>query len=579
MDDVESEHRATAAPTRPRPRWSAPGPGSWVLDSSHVPRPLCHFTAAVYPDAFMRGLRESHERYGSLIESNDVALVGGFLYQRLRTVGQGPEDGGPPPEQEFRRLLAEDPALRERMATAETALAERRWRADLAEWDTVVAPALRALHRALAEVNVRTVDDPGLAAHLDRCAQALTEGFFQHHRYDAAALLPVGDLVVHAVRWTGLSPAEVLACLAGSSPVTEGAPDELADLVAALQDDADSLAPVLDEWLPPEETLSRLLGSPEPVGTHAGRYLTALAALPVDGQDVVAEPGSLEAPGLVLARLRAALRSGDAGATDAADAAAAATARVRAAVPPGARAEFDDLLAEARLVYRLREERSVHADRLLGSVTRTAVLEAGHRLHQHGVLEDPEDAVDLAPDELRLLLLDAEGPTRDEVARRAHWRRTATYRDMPAAFGAPSHHTPASWLPPAAARVHEAMGFAITAMLRDAGRPPGDRTLHGLGVSAGSYEGTARVLAGSSELGRVQPGDVLVTTVTGPAFNLVLPRLGAIVTDRGGLLSHAAIVAREFGVPAVVGCQDATLLVPDGAWVRVDGATGAVTLL
>jgi pyruvate,water dikinase len=319
------------------------------------------------------------------------------------------------------------------------------------------------------------------------------------------------------------------------------------------------------------------------VGPRAGRYLAALAALPVDGQDVVAEPGSLEAPGLVLARLRAALRPEDpAYSTESGDAAAAATAttaRVRAAVPAEARAEFDDLLAEARLVYRLREERSVHADRLLGSVARAAVSEAGHRLHERGMLEDPADAVDLAPDEVRLLLLEGCGPTRDEVARRVHGRRTATYRDMPASFGPPPHLAPARWLPAAAARVHEALGFALAAMLRDAGRPPGDRTLHGLGVSPGAYEGIARVLGGSSELGRVQPGDVLVTSVTGPAFNLVLPRLGAIVTDRGGLLSHAAIVARESGVPAVVGCQDATVLIPDGAWVRVEGATGTVTVL
>jgi len=102
--------------------------------------------------------------------------------------------------------------------------------------------------------------------------------------------------------------------------------------------------------------------------------------------------------------------------------------------------------------------------------------------------------------------------------------------------------------------------------------------LHGLGVSSGSYEGTARVIASAGELSRIQVGDVLVAPTTGPAFNLVLPRLGALVTDRGGLLSHAAIVAREFGIPAVVGCSDASEVVPDGARVRVDGAAGTVTV-
>jgi pyruvate,water dikinase len=115
-------------------------------------------------------------------------------------------------------------------------------------------------------------------------------------------------------------------------------------------------------------------------------------------------------------------------------------------------------------------------------------------------------------------------------------------------------------------------------VLQDAALSGSAQSVRGLGVSAGSYEGTARVLAGPHELGRVQPGDVLVAPSTGPAFNLVLPRLGAIVTDRGGLLSHAAIVAREFGIPAVVGCQDATRLLRDGARVLVDGASGTVSL-
>ena len=98
-------------------------------------------------------------------------------------------------------------------------------------------------------------------------------------------------------------------------------------------------------------------------------------------------------------------------------------------------------------------------------------------------------------------------------------------------------------------------------------------------MSPGVYEGTARVIRGTSEFGRIEPGDVLVTNSTTTAFNIVLPLLGAIVTDRGGLLSHAAIVAREFGIPGVVGCTDATAVLPDGALVRVDGTAGEVQVI
>jgi len=74
-------------------------------------------------------------------------------------------------------------------------------------------------------------------------------------------------------------------------------------------------------------------------------------------------------------------------------------------------------------------------------------------------------------------------------------------------------------------------------------------------------------------------GDVLVTASTTEAFNILLPLLGGIVTDNGGLLSHAAIVSREYGIPGVVGTREATERIADGIRVRVDGDAGEVTML
>jgi pyruvate,water dikinase len=109
--------------------------------------------------------------------------------------------------------------------------------------------------------------------------------------------------------------------------------------------------------------------------------------------------------------------------------------------------------------------------------------------------------------------------------------------------------------------------------------PNTDTVLTGLAVNSGVYEGPARLVNGSADFGRIRQGDVLVARMTSPYFNVVLPMLGAIVTDRGGQLSHAAIVAREYGIPGIVGTRDATAKIPDGARVRVDGTTGEVRLL
>jgi pyruvate,water dikinase len=103
--------------------------------------------------------------------------------------------------------------------------------------------------------------------------------------------------------------------------------------------------------------------------------------------------------------------------------------------------------------------------------------------------------------------------------------------------------------------------------------------LRGLAASPGVYEGPARLISGASEFDRIVSGDVLVTQSTTEAFNILLPLLGALVTDSGGLLSHSAIVAREYGIPGVVGTREATERIADGVRVRVDGGAGEVTVL
>ena len=103
--------------------------------------------------------------------------------------------------------------------------------------------------------------------------------------------------------------------------------------------------------------------------------------------------------------------------------------------------------------------------------------------------------------------------------------------------------------------------------------------MRGISVSTGQYEGYARVIERIDDLHQLQKGEVLVTRSTSTAFNFVLPLVGAIVTDRGGLMSHAAIVAREYGLPGLVGCQVAVQTIPNGARVRVDADKGEVILL
>ncbi|WP_159700524.1 PEP-utilizing enzyme [Arthrobacter sp. 18067] len=101
--------------------------------------------------------------------------------------------------------------------------------------------------------------------------------------------------------------------------------------------------------------------------------------------------------------------------------------------------------------------------------------------------------------------------------------------------------------------------------------------LTGVGASTGIVQGPARLVHGPDEFSRFQSGDVLVCRTTDPAWTPLFGMASAVVTQTGGMLSHAAIVAREYGIPAVLGVRDALEMLVDGTHLTVDGAQGTVT--
>jgi pyruvate,water dikinase len=103
--------------------------------------------------------------------------------------------------------------------------------------------------------------------------------------------------------------------------------------------------------------------------------------------------------------------------------------------------------------------------------------------------------------------------------------------------------------------------------------------LKGIAASNGVAEGTVRVVQGIQDIGRFQEGDILVAVVTEPSMVMMMNRAAAIVTDKGGLTTHAAIVSRELGIPCVTSTHTATTTLKDGMKVRVDGTRGEIYAL
>src|SRR5262245_21769585 len=537
----------------PKLRFDPPGPGFWELDPVHFPRPTTRYWTEVHPPAFRRGTSEFARGYGMLIDGLTMAYVNGFGYKAVV----------PAPEAE----------VPNRFARAEEVLRTRYWREQLRDWNESIKPASFKAHRALQSVDPDALSDEALAAHLTRCRDHHAEMIYQHMRFTAAAVVPTGDFLAHVGEWTGLPPAELLGLMRGTSPVSAGASAELGRMVEAVKGDprAQKLLASSDD---PARVLDALRALDGGTGAAVSAYLDLVGYRLLDGFDI-SNPCALELPDALLRAIRIAVSGKRADASDVEE----KIAEVRAKVPEPRRAEFDQLLEEARLTYPIRDERGVFSDIWASGLMRRAALAAGRRLAAKGRIHEAEHCVDAGLEEMRALL-SGGGPSADELASRAAFRAAHSAKDAPPTLGPPPPPPPdPSGLPPAVARLMRATGVALGAVFGSSQEQHEERKLRGLAASKGVYEGPARRVSHPSEFDRIVKGDVLVTQSTTEAFNILLPLLGAIVTDSGGLLSHSAIVAREYGIPGVVGTREATERIADGVRVRVDGNRGEVTVL
>jgi phosphoenolpyruvate synthase/pyruvate phosphate dikinase len=125
-------------------------------------------------------------------------------------------------------------------------------------------------------------------------------------------------------------------------------------------------------------------------------------------------------------------------------------------------------------------------------------------------------------------------------------------------------------------RVLTSDGEAVEGTYRRAGVPAG--ALTGLPVSAGTVEGRARVILDMAEA-EFEAGDILVTAFTDPSWTPAFVAIAGLVTEVGGLMTHGAVIAREYGLPAVVGVEHATRLIRDGQRIRVHGTDGYIEIM
>jgi rifampicin phosphotransferase len=243
-----------------------------------------------------------------------------------------------------------------------------------------------------------------------------------------------------------------------------------------------------------------------------------------------------------------------------------AVAQARGALAHQARRrkQFEQLLATARRYARLREEIVAHFT-LGWPALRRAALRLGDELVEAGVLDNPHDIFYLSHGEVTAM--QRPGPPtglRAQVAERRQTWESQRKLVAPLVLG----HIPHALL----------QGLNELEAALAPGAATSSAALRGLPASPGQTTGHVRIIRSPAEFDRLEAGDVLVAPATTPAWTPLFARAAAVITDTGGVLAHTSIVAREYGIPAVVGTVDATVRLRDGQTVRVDGTTGVIEL-
>ncbi len=227
---------------------------------------------------------------------------------------------------------------------------------------------------------------------------------------------------------------------------------------------------------------------------------------------------------------------------------------------------FRQVLAGAQQYLPITEDHNFWIDQQGLSVQRVPVLEAGRRLAAAGRIAAADDVFFLAYDELVDALRGGKGSLHELVERRRREREESRHLKPPLALGTP---------PPPEAAEDPMMSKFFGGLPPESSDP---RVIRGNAASTGIITAEARVIQSLDEADRLKPGEVLVCPSTMPAWTPLFALASAVVTDHGGILSHTAIVAREYGIPAVVGTKSATSLIRDGQQITVDGAAGSIRL-
>jgi phosphohistidine swiveling domain-containing protein len=523
----------------------------WSWDQAHRPKPLTPLTGALDAPALSGGFTRAAHALSLPLNAFRTAILNQYWYMSAEFLSS--------PQETAARLMQLQGGIMEKSARA------------LDDWNDLYLPEVLRLNERLREYPYAEADLRQLADFLDE-VRAMRERQYEIH-----------SLIVFPVVLAAGAFAQFYEGMIGHPENNEhyqmlgGYPNKTVEAGQALfrlvQEAPASVAETIQSI--PAGELQAELGK-----TAAGREFRARldAYLDVYGWRSDAfefmDPSWREDPTPVLYILKGYLSEGT---TDPGEQQAKAAAARESLVAEtleelaGDEAQvntFRSLLRAASTYLPIQENHNFYIDQMNTVLMRLPLLELGRRLQSAAALDEVDDVFFLTDSELRDAAVSRDtrslAPLVEE--RRRDWQRWS--RIVPPLFVGTAL--------PAGSPTTDVLARFFGGGLVEGSRDP--RVLTGTGASRGVASGTAKVVRQLNESDKLEPGDVLVCPMTMPAWTPLFSIASAVVADSGGVLSHCAIVAREYGIPCVVATVVGTQRIRDGQRLTVDGAKGVVRI-
>ncbi|NEA37478.1 PEP-utilizing enzyme [Streptomyces sp. SID13031] len=533
-----------------------PPPGNWILDPVHYPRPLTPLFESIFAPLVSKVSGEVFAEYGVFARSIELKSIYGWPYVRVVPLS----DIAAPslPGALIGLATRVHPQLRDRTSASEFALTRNLPAKHVADWQQTVAPTALAFLSNLSDQRIQSFSNDKLRGSLTVALEQLELVMVSNYQTDFAHLIPLArfvNMMRHHHGWDDATSLVLVHSGADSRALYPAAMENLASEFAQNDSVEERLRSVGSgglDWVAGSDENARRVWE-----DHRKRWSFTLLGYDLD------EPTLGELPALERRTLIAILDG--------------ARERPRKALGDSTALSNSERaqLIDAQKWFHIREQGESVKAGVLGAI-RVLALEIGRRLEVASVVPHAQTALYFTIDELRSACLDATAVAGSIPSDRENERKRRSAETPEREFGRPTKRDPdLRWLPKASRDVHSAVMLLGQNEILPSIIGAVD-TLLGRAASPGTHTGKVRIIRDASQLSGVEDGDVIVAASASSTWSSGFWVAGALVTEAGGLLSHSAIVAREMGIPAVIGVEAATTKLHDGDLITVDGAAGRI---